>query len=284
MKQIAKKFLYVGLTAALISCNNSNNTENEGFSDVDTSSAAKLEKNIKAKKVFSTIPAPVESISLLKAAGAKYNPDYLNSIDNVSKYSSVKAKALNLGIYGSDLSFISLFDQSQESILYLRCTNTLARGLGISGVFDENTSSRIESNMENKDSLLDIISQSFWAADNYLIDNDQPGVSALIVAGGWIEGLYISTRVAENTKNDGVAKQIGDQKRSLTNLLDLLDSYKRDNQGVSEVLASLDALKSIFDTASPAKDKPESIEVTPEVMKKITKTVADIRSSFITNN
>jgi hypothetical protein len=282
MKHFSKKFCYLGLTVALMgSCNNSETNENEAFSDVDTSSTAKQEKNNRAKKVFSAIPAPVESISLLKSAGAKYNPDYLNSIDNVSKYSSVKSKALNLGIYGSDLSFISLFDQSQESILYLRCTNTLARGLGISGVFDENTSSRIESNMENKDSLLDIISESFWAADTYLIDNDQPGVSALIVAGGWIEGLYISTRVAADTKNEGIAKQIGDQKKSLGNLIDLLDSYKADNNGVAEALTTLSTLKAIYDSAAPAKDKPEAIEVTPDVLKKITATVTEVRKVFI---
>ena len=213
---------------------------------------------------------------LLKDAGAKYNATYLNPIENASKYSSVKTKAINLGVYGSDLSFISLYDQTQESMLYLKCTNTLASSLVISGAFDENTTNRIQANMDKKDSLLTIISGSYWTADKYLTGNGQPGVSSLIVAGGWVEGLYIATRIAQTTKNEAVISQIALQKTSLVNLLDMLDSYKSENNGTADVLKSLNELKQVFDTVTKDGGK-----LTDDQFKSLSDKTAEVRNSLI---
>ncbi|MBA3970732.1 MAG: hypothetical protein H0X46_01045 [Bacteroidetes bacterium] len=287
----------LALSIALVSCGSSTNEADDADAlDTATSSEPKV-KDVKAQNVFYSIPSPVETTTLLKAAGAKYNAKYLNPIENVSNYASVASKALNLGVYGSDLSFTSIFDQTQESMLYLRCTNKLATGLGISGAFDETTTSRIESNMQNRDSLLAIISDSYWNADSYLKDNGQPGVSALIVAGGWIEGLYIATQIANTTKNEGIITRIGEQKLSLDNLVALLDSYKDDNEGVTEVLKSMNELKAIFDkipvtasetTTSVDKEKGvttigngSSFKLTPEQLKQISDKSAEIRNKII---
>ena len=286
---------YIAISVAFISCGTS--TETPAESKVDTADANPHVKDIKAQNVFYSIPSPVETTTLLKAAGAKYNAKYLNAIENVDKYSTVTSKALNLGIYGSDLSFTSIFDQTQESMLYLRCTNKLATGLGISGAFDEKTTSRIEANMENRDSLLSIISDSYWTADAYLKDNGQPGVSALIVAGGWIEGLYIATQIANTTKNIDITTRIGEQKLSLDNLVALLDSYKKDNVGVTDALKSVSELKKIYDaipvtssetTASTDKTKGvttvgggSTFTLSAEQLKQISDKAAEIRNKFI---
>lgn len=288
---------YIAISIALVSCGSST-TDSTTDEAVDTANPDSQVKDVKAQNVFYSIPSPIETTTLLKTAGAKYNAQYLNPIENVSKYASVASKALNLGVYGSDLSFTSIFDQTQESMLYLRCTNKLATGLGISGAFDETTTSRIESNMENRDSLLAIISDSYWNADSYLKDNGQPGVSALIVAGGWIEGLYIATQIANVTKNEAIISRIGEQKLSLDNLIALLDSYKAENDGVSEVLKSLTDLKKIFDsipstpaaetTASTDKDKAvttlgngSTFKLSPEQLKQITDKSTQIRNKII---
>jgi hypothetical protein len=295
-----KKLIYFASAVAattLFACGSSN-SENSINETVDTADATTHVKDVKAQNVFYSIPSPIETTTLLKQAGAKYNASYLNPIENQSKYASVASKALNLGVYGSDLSFTSIFDQTQESILYLNCTNKLASGLGISGAFDENTSSRMEANQQNRDSLLAIISDSYWNADSYLKDNGQPGVSSLIVAGGWIEGLYIATQIANTTKNGAIINRIGEQKLSLTNLIALLDSYKADNDGIPEVLKGLNELKAIFeaipDTSAAATtvttDKEKStttvgngstFQVSPELLKKISDKTAEIRNKII---
>lgn len=297
LKTFTQYASYFAITAALVACGSSG--DNDTLTNNDTTSAVtqEKEKNEKAEKVFFSIPSPVETTTLLQQSGAKYNAKYLNPIENVSKYSSITAKALNLGIYGSDLSFTSIFSQTQESMLYLRCTNTLATSLGISGAFDENTTSRIEANLENKDSLLKIISDSYWTSDAYLKENGQPGVSALIVAGGWIEGLYIATQIANSTKNETIITRIGEQKLSLDNMIALLDSYKTDNPGITDLLKQFEGLKKAFDgivipsgetTATTDKEKGvttvgnnTSITVTPAQLKEISDKAAQIRNKMI---
>ncbi|MCW3103264.1 MAG: hypothetical protein JWO09_1704 [Bacteroidetes bacterium] len=285
----------VAVAATVSSCGNS--ADNDNVTTNDTAATANVEKDTKAQNVFYSIPSPIETTSLLKGAGAKYNASYLNPIENVSKYSTAASRALNLGVYGSDLSFTSIFDQTQESMLYLRCTNKLATSLGISGAFDEATTSRIEANLENRDSLLTIISDSYWNADTYLKENGQPGVSALIIAGGWLEGLYIATQIANATKNDDIATRIGEQKLSLDNLVALLDTYKTSNDGVNTTLNQLKELKQIYDgievksaetqVSTDKKDgvttidNKSSYKLTPEQLKAITDKASQIRNKII---
>jgi hypothetical protein len=286
---------FIAIALLATSCGSSSNEEN--ITGNDTASTASMEKDTKAQNVFYSIPSPIETTSLLKGAGAKYSASYLNPVENVSKYSTAAARALNLGVYGSDLSFTSIFDQTQESMLYLRCTNKLATSLGISGAFDDKTTARIEANLENRDSLLTIISDSYWNADAYLKENGQPGVSALIIAGGWIEGLYIATQIANATKNDDIATRIGEQKLSLDNLVALLDSYKTTNQGVNDTYNQMVELKKIYD-AIPVKssetaattdtasgvttvDNKSSFKLSPEQLAAITAKATQIRNKII---
>jgi hypothetical protein len=182
-------------------------------------------------------------------------------------------------------------------MLYLRCTNKLSTSLGISGAFDDKTTSRIEANLEDRDSLLTIISDSYWTADSYLKENGQPGVSALIIAGGWIEGLYIATQIAKATNNEDIATRIGEQKLSLDNLVALLDSYKTTNQGVNDTYVQLMELKKVYDeipskatetvaSTDPAAavttvDNKSSYKLTPEQLKAISDKAAQIRNKII---
>lgn len=287
LKVISQYASCVAISIALAACGSSS-TDSENISADNTANTVTAEKESKAQNVFNTIPGPVEATKILKDAGAKYNPKYLNPIENVSKYSTVTARALNLGVYSADLSFTSVFDKTQESMLYLKCTNNLATGLGISGAFDENTSSRIDANMENRDSLLKIISDSYWISDSYLRNNGQAGVSALLVAGGWMEGLYIATQIANDTKNEMLISHIGDQKVSLDNLVALLEIYK-DNAGVNDMYNSLLGLKKIYDalpaeaaTADTTKSTEKTtVKLSPEQLKLITDKVSEIRKKMI---
>ena len=201
---------------------------------------------VKTQNIFYSVPSPVETALLIKNAGIPYNKKLLNPIENVSKYSTLKAQALALGVYGTDLSFTSIYDQSQESMLYLRCANSLSSQLGINGAFGEETVSRIEANMDNKDSLLRIISESYWESDSYLKENQRPGIAALILAGGWIEGLYLAAEIVKTKKNDAIRTRVAEQKFSLDNLIGLLDSYGEEATN-KETINALKDLKLLYD-------------------------------------
>lgn len=259
--------------AVMLSACGSPTSEDDTLSGGDSVTAIQKEKNNKVQLIFSSIPAQSETMGLLNDAEAKYNSKYLNPIENISKYSSVKSRALNLGVYGIDLGVTNIFDQTQESMLYLRCTNKMATSLGISGAFDEKMSERIDASSDSKDSLLAIITESYRNADNYLQENGQAGVSSLMVAGGWIEGLFVACQIGTATNNEAIMNKIGGEKATLENLISLLESYKAETDGATDVLTDLNGLKVIYDTIT---DK-----ITPEQFKQITDKITEIRNKII---
>lgn len=226
-------------------CSGSDGNGSDSIQD-DSSSVKVNETTVKAENVFYYIPSPIETADLLKKAGAEYDKDLLNPIENVSKYTTNSSRALNLGVYGADLSFTGIFDQSTESMFYMKCASNLAGELRISGAFGEATKSRLEANATNRDSILSIISDAYWDCDAILKQNGQQHTSALMIAGGWVEGLYLACKVAEKTKNAELRNRIAEQKLSLDNLVSLMDAKKEDKD-VAEVLTELQALKAIFD-------------------------------------
>jgi hypothetical protein len=226
--------------------NDASSEEKENAAAADTVAAKKGKRDASnAQKVFYALPSPIETADLLKKAGATYNKDYLNALDNSTKYNTSAGRAMNLGVYGTDLSFTTIFDASSESLLYLKKVNNIASNLGISEAFGEGTMDRMQANSNNRDSLLSIISDAYWSADAYLQENQRPATSALIVAGGWVEGLYIATRIALSKANSEINTRIAEQKLSLDNLIGLLNEQKKDPD-VAAMLVDLEDLRGSF--------------------------------------
>jgi hypothetical protein len=189
------------------------------------------------------LPSPIETALLLKRAGAKFNDEYLNPIDNITKYTSTKKMALNLGVYSADLSFVSMFDQSQYSVKYLSAVKKMADELGVLNAVDQSIFDRMDKNMDNPDSLMEIISETFMNSDAFLKENDRVETAAIVLVGGWIEGLYIAAQIAKSTENNKeIIQRIIDQRTALTTLLNLLEEYKS-NEDVKDVMTQLKELE-----------------------------------------
>jgi hypothetical protein len=198
-----------------------------------------------ARLIFQTVPSPLETASIFQNAGADYNADILNPMENVDDYSTNYQKAINFGIYGADLSYANIFDQTQESMFYMNCTKKLADGLGISNAFDAATMERLEENLNNRDSLMTIINDAFWIADAFLKENGQDNLSALIIIGGWIEGLYIGTQTLDKENPDeGLMKKIAEQKFSLNSLFELISTYE--DSEAEKMAGKMGMLKAIY--------------------------------------
>src|ERR1035437_3553912 len=275
--------------------------ETEGTDTTSMGETGGMKKTTgKAQNIFYSIPSPIELAQIIQKAGAKYNKDLLNPIENKAKYMTNTSKALNLGVYGADLSYTSVFDDNtQESILYLGCTRTLAEALGVGNAFDEKTVDRIQNNTGKKDSLLTIISDSYMSTDEILKESQREGASALVITGGFIEALYLGTQLAKTTKNSAdIITRLAEQKGTLDNVVGLLSTYEKD-AAVAGVLAHVKALKVIFDqvkvtsgsASSDVKTNPTTkvttiggkitYSITPELVIKLTDKSAEIRNKII---
>jgi hypothetical protein len=251
-----------------------------------------------AEKIFQALPSPLESAQLIKTAGAKFDQNQMNPIGNVNKYATTKSMALNLGIYTCDLSFASMYEQTQLIIDYMNAAKKMADGLGILDAISQETIDGLEQNINNSDYIMSVVSETFMNSNSYLEENGQPAVASMVLVGGWFEGLYISTQLVDMNDFNGnkLVSRIIDQKLSIDILIKLLEGSKG-NPAVDELIAQVSRLKAVFDKikidSSPVRTEYDQAtnttilksevktDMTPEVFKELTSTVAEIRNSFV---
>lgn len=196
-------------------------------------------------KIFS-IPSPMQTAMLLQEVNAPYNEAYLNSLDNVENYSTEMKRALNLGVYGTDIGYLAIYKQNNLSLKYLAVIEKLTGKLGLEGAFDKDFMSRFEKNSTNQDSMMVIVSDAFKKSDNFLKTNDRKAVSALILVGGWIESLYLACEINHEENNQKIVDRIGEQRETLVTIIEILEKYNK--KGSNDVLiADMQNLKTYFD-------------------------------------
>ena len=302
-KQILNYLFAIAIIAIATISINSCKSEGGEKADEKTVDMATVDESViqdvkEAKKIFNALPSPLESAMLIKSAGAAFDSDILNPTDAVSRYATNKSMALNLGIYTCDLSFSSLYDQTQLVIDYMNAAKTMADGLGILDAINEETINRLEENVNNREVILDIVSETFMNTNSYLEDNEQPAIASIVLVGGWLEGLYIATQLVavEEFDTNKLVSRIIDQKLSVDIMLKLLE----DNDGhpsVPEIVAQMTEVKDVFDkfTITTTKITPEideetnvtvlksqiTSDMTPEIFVELSEVVSKVRSSFV---
>jgi hypothetical protein len=293
--------LFLMLGMILTGCNLGKKSEGEGSGDFEASGTLDAETQEQlntAKRIFYSLPSPLETAMLIKNAGAAYNEELMNPVSNSSRYITSKSKALNLGIYSTDLSYASLFDQSQATLDYIGAAKEMADGLNILDAINEETVTQLEEQINNRDAIIDIISETLMNSSAFLKENDLEGTASVVLVGGWIEGLYIATNlVNENDLEDNkLVERIVDQKLSLDIMVNLLESSPEDADAQA-VLEDVLTLKTIFDKITidqgevTAVEDPEtnvttlksesSIKITNRVFTELKTKVIEIRNSYI---
>lgn len=285
------RIVIIGVILALFSsaCGSSKKTDDQAFLDgLDTAKAEgpSISEGV-IGDILQQIPSPLEISVLLKESGKKYNVSYLNSADNISKYNSNYKKALNLGVYGTDLGYTNIYEQNQDGVKYMGSIKELADGLNIGQFFDIETIGRLATNSKNLDSLLLITTQNFNSINHYLQTQNRSNLSVLFLTGGWLEALHITCEVAQaNPTNKQLQETIGEQKIILENILLLLSFYKESDQNMASLLTDMEELKKIYDKVNITYTYKEStFEIVDGVMviKDNSSSTIDIKPEDITN-
>jgi len=295
------RIVLIGLILALFACGSKKTDEQAFIEGLDTAKAEgpSISEGV-IGDILQQIPSPLEISVLLKESGKKYNVSYLNSPDNTSKYNSNYKKALNLGVYGTDLGYTNIYEQNNDGVKYMASIKGLADGLNIGQFFDIETIGRLATNSKNLDSLLLITTQNFNNINHYLQTQNRSNLSVLFLTGGWLEALHITCEVAQaNPDNKELQETIGEQKIILENILLLLSFYKDTDQNMASLLTDMQELKKIYDKVNITytykestfeivdgvmviKDNSSStIDIKPEDIANIRATTTNIRTKII---
>ncbi|MBA4241098.1 MAG: hypothetical protein C0448_10245 [Sphingobacteriaceae bacterium] len=288
-----KHFLIAPLAASLmlVSCGGDKTEGGDELSGVDTLKTETQTEQI--TETFFQVPSPGEMLTFIKMVGGKNNKNvsFLNSPDNQKNYTDNKSKALNFGIYSCDLSYCSIFEIGSEALKYFKVVKQLGDQIGVSSAISPEVLKRLEGNIGNPDSLSVITDDVYFSSFESLEASKQGPTLSLVVAGGWIESLYIATSLAKYDAKSPVVERLADQKYTLDNLIEFLKKYESD-ANVAGVLTQFTELQAEFNKigekeAAAATDKTKNVlgggkelAITADQYKAIVEKIKAIRNSY----
>lgn len=242
------------IAIGLASCGPSSNDKGQ-----DSNDAAQVDSlDEKIEELIETMPEPSEIPYMLQTTGAEFNESLINPRAKADSYAAITNKAaLNLGVYAADIGYLVSYDKTQDAIDYMNSAKSLADGLGVIGSFDLDVLNQFEKNLSNKDSLTRLLDRTVGEAERYLKDDNRNKLSALIVTGSFVEGLYISTGLVktypkdllpEDAKNlilTPLIRVVLKQKQSVSDLVSMLTVVEQEGV-VPTILTDLKALEAEF--------------------------------------
>jgi hypothetical protein len=236
--------------------------------------------HVKYNHLISNIPIPFDILNKLSNSYITYKAEFLNPVESAVRYNQISSRSLNLGIYGADLTYIISLGEFKEFAPHIRIIKKMADDLGIPNAFNDDMMARYNNNTENKDTLQKIIFHSYKEIDKTLKSNDRLGMAALVVGGGWIESLFLTTQTIGDHPNDGsystLYSLVKDQKVHLNNLIDLMDDFKLDP--FDGIVTELKGVQKIYAEAGEGKS------LSQVTVKSIAEHIAKLRNRIIVGN
>lgn len=277
----------------------SNNDKKKDIRNIDVDREV-LETTVGAYKF--SVPSPVQMAKIIKGSNAIFDENMVNKSSNAVNYTTNYQQALNLGVYGADLGYLIMYDNTADAMNYLSSVNKLTKELGIDGAFDKALIDKFSSgmdNMGNEDSLQLIVAEAYRAGNSYLQTNKSYDIIGLLLTGGFIESLHFACQVATSTKNQNVMNSIGSQKSSLKNLIGLLKEVNQTKKSnlIDGLVTKMIKLQNKFfhikseynyvrsdtdeETRTTTIKSKTNVMITDEQIEEISVLIADIRSDII---
>jgi hypothetical protein len=252
----------------------------------------------KKNEIYYGILTPVEICSIFNRLKVPYSKNILNPSSNKDLYLSVSKASVTTGIYGVDWGYLKLFGIGQEMINYMITIRDMSNKLGIPDHFLTEPIKRMQSDIAEPDTIMLLMNDAFNKMENHLRTGGRESTAGLMVLGGWVEAMYLSTQLVYDPLNPDpeVVQKIAEQKYTLTTLLSFLKNYY-DDPVVVYYTKKLKYLKHYFDTfdiyfkkgdleidrtKQVLRSSGSEMTVTVETLNKIRDYVAKLRTEMVT--
>ncbi len=248
-------------------------------------------------QIIYRIPSPIEIVNLLKISKLEYFEQVLNPMGNWENYTDLHSQSINLGVYSADLAYTAAYEQFQQSALYFSLIKKLGEKVGISSLFSESMSARVQNNLTNSDSLRVISNLYYRSMVDYLAENEKITELSMVYTGGWVETMYILTNTINTSqRRDILIQEIADQKLIVENLKQLLRLSIK-NKDIKSTYNDLQAIFTLYDQLKISDQKPLlitdyksgeivikggiSYSIDENEVDKLKKEITDIRNKWI---
>jgi hypothetical protein len=155
---------------------------------------------------------------------------------------------------------------------------------------------RIEKNLGEKDSLITISDASIANSSGILKANDQIKDAALLTAGAFVEGLYLTCGLIHDYPPTGLPKAEQDkilvplvnavikQEGALSSLIDLLQKVNDNDEVVNSIITGLEKSKAIYAKANWAEriaNNKGDLIPTENDIKDLAKSISELRKAMV---
>jgi len=272
MKKIFAGFilpLLIISSACLTSCKGKSNAKQQ---KKDEKQQVEVIKSQIENNVY-PLPTSAEVIKMLTEFEVGYSIGITNPVENTKKYLRSTNRATNIGVFGADLSYATLYNQQQEVMNYLDAIRSLANELNMSKVYNEDLYPKIKQDYDNRDELVKLLKSTFNDTYAYLTDNDQQPLALLVVGGAWVEGMYLTTQVSDAAYQvAGISRVLLEQKKSLDTYLEITKPYSS-NPIVGDFVKKLDPVKKVYEGIGTS--------LTEQNIADITKVIVTVRQQIV---
>lgn len=187
---------------------------------------------MKFDMLLANMPSPMEILNDLNKSKTPYNHAFVVQDKKYSNATSADQKALYMGIYSIDMSYVINYDQSQEALGYMVGVKKIADELGISQYYDKSFYDRFSKNLGSKDSLMNMVNNAYALTDNYCRNNDQLKTATHIFVGSWIESMHMAVDAIggadQNEGNKALYTRVWNQRFHLKQLIDATIKFKNE--------------------------------------------------------
>jgi len=248
--------------------------------------------------IIASMPSPLEIVSTIKHSGATFNASILNDIDNKNGYAKEYIKALNVGVFGTDMSYINIYGKKIHVLKYAGAVQGLAEELNVGQFFDVATFQKLMEHENNMDELILVSTQNYNNMDHFLREQDRGEVSALMAVGAWTEGVYILTDMYNKSKSEILKEKIAEQKIVASLLAEAMDLYS-DKETLQNITNQINEINVLFDQVKEVTVEGEieetevdgmlvlvdtgytTFEIADEVLANITEKIKALRNDII---
>lgn len=262
--------LIITIIATFSACNSCNKTDDPS-KDFEVPDSLMSDKPLPIAKpvmdeMMQNIASPIETAALMTSLKVPFDKSYLASTKVSEKFNTSFEKSLALGIYGCDLGYINMYEKTSYIVDYITHIKRIADDIQVGQFFDFATLKRLATNSENLDSLVFIAQQNFNRMDDYFKETNRSMLSAVMVAGTWAEGMYLTTKVAQVTNHAKIRETLGEQKTVLGYLIALLKVYKQD-PNMASLINDFEEIRSLYDNVKITYElgEPQMTEVNGEL-------------------
>ncbi|WP_258104742.1 hypothetical protein [Marinoscillum sp. MHG1-6] len=288
-------FIAIGsLSGALLSCGGS--TKTESSSEVEFDEEQQITTDI--SKVIGDLPSPSEVPYTMQAIGADFDKSLINDLTKIEHYSAKEDEAaLNLGVYATDIGYLSSYKKGADAMEYMQKCHDLAEALGIATVFNVATMEKFQESMGSPEEFNKVLNDAILEAEERLETSDRASIAGLVLTGSFVEGLYLATKVIETYPEDVLDDQtrnlileplvrvVLDQKKPLLDIIGLLNDLPR-TEIITHMISEMNILKILYnDDLAVIEEKIKAntgnFVITQDMLYDVTEEVKRIRKDIV---